>query len=82
MTTSYTLQEFADHLGVHIQTVRDWIRSGQLAATNVSRNPSSRRPRYRITQKAAEAFEATRTASTQPVRRRSRRKTDYIDYYK
>jgi excisionase family DNA binding protein len=51
-------------------TVRDWIRSGQLRASNVA---SGNRPRWKIQRSDLETFLQTRQADPVPVRRNNRR---------
>ena len=68
---SYSIREFAESVGVDERTVRAWISSGELAATNVSRNRLSKKPRLRITERQADAFLDQRsTRFEQPDRRR------------
>ncbi len=60
----FTPEEVADQLGLHVRTVRRYIRDGQLAAVKVGK-------RYRVTREALEAFAgvspgASRSAGAQP----------------
>jgi hypothetical protein len=75
--------DVAARLGVSGRLVLHWIGTGQLAALNVSRNPRSKRPTWRIPAAALEAFEAGRTA-TAPAPRVARRKRagDVIEFYR
>ncbi|MEV1022639.1 helix-turn-helix domain-containing protein [Streptomyces sp. NPDC050264] len=45
----YSLDEIADLLGLHVRTVRGYVRDGRLKATQVGR-------RYRVTRNDLEAF--------------------------
>jgi len=53
--------------------VRDWIKSGQLLATNVAKRPDGR-PRYRISEEAIQDFEKKRKGGASPAPPRKRRK--------
>jgi excisionase family DNA binding protein len=64
--------------GVSADTVRAWIVSGELLAVNVAK---AKRPRYRISKDALNKFDAKNlppVVPAQPVRRRSRKKTDLL----
>jgi excisionase family DNA binding protein len=79
----YTVQDLERRFGVTVHTVLGWIRSGELRAVNVGRRPGARKPRWRITQAAVEAFELARTATPPPPRaRRRKRASDVIEFYK
>jgi excisionase family DNA binding protein len=79
----FTIRDICDRLGVTEHTVLGWIRHRELRAMNVGRRPGAKKPRWRITQEALEAFEQLRT-STPPVprARRRRRPPDLIEFYK
>ena len=82
MFTVRDIQERYGGIGEH--TVLGWIKSGELKAINVGRRLGSKKPRWRVTQEALDAFEAMRTA-TPPVpvtRRRKRQPADVIEFYK
>jgi len=55
----YTVQDIVDMLGVHEQTVRRWVKSGELAGLLLS-NKSG----YRVQGEALQAFLDDRTAQT------------------
>jgi excisionase family DNA binding protein len=81
-TVSSTVKDVAERYGVSVQTVLGWIRSGELAAINVGRRANAKKPRWRISEAALEAFEAKRTPVTVPLRRRSQKpRTDIIKFY-
>lgn len=71
-----TPREVAEHYGVCIDSVLAWIRSGHLKALNVSPNPASKRPRFRIDTNDLEAFERRRQvqppAAPAPRKRKSK----------
>jgi excisionase family DNA binding protein len=71
--TTYTVEQIAQRYGVSTATVTAWITAGELRAVNVSRSRSSRKPRYRITAAALEAFEAARAPDATPALPRVRR---------
>ena len=58
----YTVQEVAEHYGVHPNSVLMWIQTGELKAVNVGSKIGVTKSRWRITQKALEDFEEARTA--------------------
>lgn len=72
----------AKRYGVTEETVLVWIRSGELQAVNVSRNPHSRRPRWLISQAALDAFELKRTNNppTPPIARR-KKPAGVVEFY-
>jgi excisionase family DNA binding protein len=59
----YTVRELCERYGVTVTTVLEWIRRRELTAINVGRRPGARKPRWRITQEALDAFEQRRTPS-------------------
>lgn len=62
--------ELAERLNVTTRTVLEWIRSGELFALQLGVGLKSKKPRYRISEDALEAFLQGR----QPVPKRLRRK--------
>jgi excisionase family DNA binding protein len=72
---SLTPPLLAERLGVSPDKVRGWIKSGQLAATDVSKRPGGR-PRYRISEDAVRKFEQKRKAGEPPAAPQKRRKKD------
>jgi excisionase family DNA binding protein len=80
--SSYTVREIAERWGISVHTVLAWIRANELKAVNVSRTPNGRKPRWRITQAALDAFEAARTSHL-PAPRAKRRKSsdDVVSFY-
>jgi excisionase family DNA binding protein len=80
--SSFAIHEIAERCGVSVRTVRAWIRAGELKAINVSRKPGSRKPRYRITQTALDAFEAARTSGpSAPKPRRRKSSEEVVAFY-
>ncbi len=59
-----TLDEVGKRFGVSTSRVRSWIRSGQLAAVDVSRKLGSKKPRYTVTPDALAEFERARSTRT------------------
>jgi excisionase family DNA binding protein len=77
-----SIHDIAERCGVSERTVRAWIRAGELKALNMSRTPGSRRPRWRVTQAALEAFEATRIAGVPAPRAKGRKRSgDVVEFY-
>jgi excisionase family DNA binding protein len=83
MSSTLSVRDLCERYGVGEHTVLGWIASGELRALSVGRRPDSKKPRWRITQEALEAFELARTATPPPPRlRRRKRPTDVIEFYK
>jgi excisionase family DNA binding protein len=78
-----TVAQVAAELGVGTATVLGWIRSGELAAINVSRSRQSKKPRWRITRAVLDAFTVARAAIPAPSKssRRTRAAADVIEFY-
>lgn len=71
MSRAIPLPEVAEALGVSSRTVGYWIATGALRAVNLSRDPRSRKPRWRVLADDLERFLAARsTAPPPPPRRR------------
>jgi excisionase family DNA binding protein len=83
MSSTLSVRDVCERYGVGEHTVLGWIRSGELRAVNVGRSLGAKKPRWRITQEALEAFEAARSAGPlQPRSRRRKRPADVIEFYK
>jgi hypothetical protein len=79
---TFSVGDVAGRYGVTIPTVLAWIHAGELRALNVSRSARSRKPRWRITSVALEAFEQLRSITTVPPKpRRRRQSSDVILFY-
>ena len=79
---TYTVRRVADErYGVSAHTVLAWIASGELRAVNVARSANGGKPRWRITEEALSAFEASRTPGPPAVRTRRRKKIDVESFY-
>ena len=83
MSGTLSVRDLCKRFAVSEHTVLGWIRSGELRAVNVGRKLVSKRPRWRITPEALEAFELLRTP-TPPLPKTKRRKqaADVIEFYK
>ena len=55
-----TPMQYAKTLGIDVETVRNWIRSGELAAVNTASSPA-KKVRWRITMAAVADFEKRRS---------------------
>ncbi|GAB5404338.1 MAG: hypothetical protein Aurels2KO_25690 [Aureliella sp.] len=44
----YSAAEAGEMLGVDASTILTWVRSGELIASNCSKNPNSLKPKWRI----------------------------------
>lgn len=79
--TTLSVKDIQERYGVGEHTVLGWIKAGDLTAININR-VLGRRPKYRITPEALEAFELLRTVQTAAPRKRARRKREEeISYY-
>jgi hypothetical protein len=77
----HTVRSLQDRYGVSEETVLHWIRTGQLKALNVGQSPGAKKPRWRVTQAALDAFELARTQA-EPVRRERRPKqAEVVQFY-
>ena len=83
MTIYLSVSAIADALAVKQQTVLGWIKAGDLAACNVGRTATARKPRWRISQAALDQFLAGRqTQRPQPAtRRRKKDSADVIQFF-
>ena len=78
-----TVRDVCEHFGVGEHTVLQWIRTGELRSINVGRKPGAKKPRWRITESALDAFEQLRTPTPpMPRTRRRKRQTDVVEFYK
>lgn len=81
----YTVDDIRQRFGVTEATVLGWIHSGELQAVNVGRKPKSKRPRWRISADAVEAFERLRTPTAMPAtvrKQRRQRPDDVVEFYR
>ena len=76
----YTVKEVAELLGQKQQTVLDHINKGWLNASNIAKE-GSKRPRYKITEKALEDFLERRSVKHQAKRGTRKRLTATRKYY-
>jgi hypothetical protein len=83
LNTTFSVRDVQARHAVGVHTVLHWIATGQLRAVNISRNPGAKKPRWRITQEALDAFELTRTPIPQlPRTRRRKRRVDFVEFYR
>lgn len=83
MSSTLSVRDLCDRYGVGEHTVLGWIRSGELRAINVGRKQGAKKPRWRITEEALQAWELLRTPPP-PLPRAPRRKRPegVIEFYK
>lgn len=80
-----TPPEIAEQFGVKADTVRDWIRSGDLKAVNVAKK--GQRPIFKVAQTWLDEFVAARMVEAAPKTSRRRKKSpeardpSFIEYY-
>jgi len=55
---TYTVFDLQQRYGVNEHTVLAWIHSGEISAFNVGRAPGKKKPRWRISEMALQAFES------------------------
>jgi len=67
---SFTVRDLRERYGVSEPTILGWIHSGELRAVNVGGSARTKKPRWRITQAALDAFEQSRTTTPIPPRER------------
>jgi excisionase family DNA binding protein len=55
--TIYTVGQTAEILGVHVQTMREWLRNGTLKGSKIgSGSIDSKGTKWRITEESIQAF--------------------------
>ena len=83
MPSSFTVHQVADRYVVSKRVVLSWLGSGQLRGINVARHAGAKRPTWRITAEALQAFELSRTPAAAPSRApRRKRPAEVIEFYK
>jgi excisionase family DNA binding protein len=83
MSSTLSVRNLCERYGVSEGTVLTWINRGELRAVNVGRRLGAKKPRWRITQEALEAFELARTATpASPRASRRKRPAEIIEFYK
>ena len=79
---TYSVQDVCKRYCVGVHTVLRWIANGELRAVNVGRNLSAKKPRWRVTQEALEAFELLRTPlPPAPKTRRRKQAAGALEFY-
>ena len=71
MNQPITREQVAKRLGTDVDAVSALIASEQLAAVNVARSRTAKRPTWRIRPEDLEAFELRRMTGTAPTTRRA-----------
>ena len=80
---TYTIRDLEDRYGVREHTVLHWIQSGQLKALNVGVDPGKKKPRWRVTDAALEAFELARSTTPPATKvRRRRQQAEIVEFIK
>lgn len=82
---TYNVHEIQERYAVGEATVLGWIHGGELAAINVGKEPGKKKPRWRITEAALQAFELLRSSEApapKPVRRTRKRSADQVVFFK
>jgi hypothetical protein len=79
---TYGVQDLKKRYAVGEHTILQWIRNGDLAAINVSRQ-QGKRPKWRFTQESIDAFELLRGSQPEPTRTRHRRSKpgNIVEFY-
>jgi excisionase family DNA binding protein len=81
MSSTLSVRDLCERYGVGEHTVLGWIASGELKAVNVGRRLGAKKPRWRITQQALDAFEVIRTPTPPAPRTRRRKPAGVIEFY-
>jgi excisionase family DNA binding protein len=83
MSSTLTIRDVCERFVVTEHTVLAWIRSGELRAVNVGRAPEAKKPRWRITQAALDAFEQLRTPTAVLTRGRRKKQAagEVVEFY-
>ncbi|MEV7783328.1 helix-turn-helix domain-containing protein [Kitasatospora sp. NPDC088351] len=68
MSQYYSVEQVAELLGLHVRTVRGYVRDGRLKATRIGKQ-------YRITRSDLEAFTGTPAPAPEPERRHAEAST-------
>lgn len=78
-----TVRDVAELYEVSENTVLTWLHNGSLRGVNVAPDIRSKKPKWRISQAAIDAFEELRTPSP-PLPRAPRRKRhgEVIEFYR
>ncbi len=82
MPSTLSVRDLCERYGVSEPSVLGWIHSGEMRAVHVGRKPGAKKPRWRVTQQALEAFEQARTPSPPPPRTpRKSRPAEVVAFY-
>jgi transposase len=83
MSSTFSVKDICERYGVSEHTVLGWLNSGELRGFSVARGPGAKKPRWRITQAALEAFEQLRTPTPRLPKapRRRKRPADVVEFY-
>jgi hypothetical protein len=73
VTKYLTPEQVANHFSVAAEKVREWCKGGEIVAIDVSRQPS-KKPHYRISERAIQDFELQRSLGPVAKPKRRRRK--------
>lgn len=81
---TFTVRDIEERYGVTERTVLHWIHTGQIKAINVGVEPGKKKPRWRFTAAAVDAFEAARASApaVPPICRRKRQPSEVIEFIK
>ena len=78
-----TVRDVKERFGVSERTVLGWIRSGEWRRHQRRPVGRAKKPRWRISEEALEAFEQLRTATPpQPTRKRRGKAAGVIEFIK
>jgi excisionase family DNA binding protein len=78
----FTVRDIQKRYSVTVHTVLGWIRSGELRAMHVGRKLDAKKPRWRISEEAVEAFELLRTPTPPAPKVGRKRQNEVIEFYK
>lgn len=72
------LSEVAEALAVSVDTVRAWIKKGELKATDVSLTRGSQKPRLRVLKEDLDTFLTLRMVAVETQQRGPRKKSQVV----
>jgi excisionase family DNA binding protein len=83
MSSTLSVRDLCERYGVGEHTILHWVQNGSIKAINVGRRAGAKKPRWRFTQEALAAFEASRTPirPLSPTNRKKKTNEGVIKFY-
>jgi transposase len=79
-TIGFTVRDVARRYRVGEDTVRKWIKRGELLALNTA-DRNAYRPRFVVTPESLAAFERGRSVTPPPKQPRRKKQSEEVDYF-